>query len=394
MAANGGGMAGTAGTPGTAGTAGEARAERNGGGPEIIELGSVPGFVVFDLPGVPTSAGGTRLAPDVSVAEVALLARAMTFKYGVLGVRVGGAKAGVRGDPADTEARADLMARFCAEIAPLSDTGKLITGPDMGTMEDDFAPLRQSHAVPTAITAVVDGVPFEDLLTGYGVAAAAEAALSARDSGGNRGWDGRSVAIEGFGKVGGGVAHEVARRGGRVVAVSTLAGCLADSAGLDVEALLTLRRTHGDACVLHYGRPAMPTAGLFTDVDAEVIVPGTRPGAINALTAGSLPAGVLVIAPAANVPYTQQGADVLRQRGIVALPDFVCNIGAVLGYRAALDATTDEVLAGVGATISGIILDVMDHPGGPLAGAYERAGKFLRTWWGEPPGPAFAPEAR
>jgi glutamate dehydrogenase (NAD(P)+) len=193
--------------------------------------------------------------------------------------------------------------------------------------------------------------------------------------------------------VGGGVAREVTRRGARVVAVSTLAGCLADPAGLDVEALLTLRRTHGDACVLHYGRATMPPAGLFTSVDAEVIVPGTRPGVISGPTAGSLPAGALVVAPAANVPYTAQGADVLRQRGIVALPDFVCNIGAVLGYRAALDATTDEVLTGVGATISGLILDIMAHPGGPLTGAYERAGEFLRTWWGEPPGPAFAPEA-
>jgi hypothetical protein len=46
-----------------------------GGGPEIVELGSVPGFVVFDLPGAALSAGGTRLAPDVSVTEVAVLAR-------------------------------------------------------------------------------------------------------------------------------------------------------------------------------------------------------------------------------------------------------------------------------------------------------------------------------
>ena len=73
---------------------------RDGGGPEIVELGSVPGFVVFDLPGVPLSAGGTRLAPDVSVAEVAVLARSMTYKFAALGQRVGGAKAGVRGNPA------------------------------------------------------------------------------------------------------------------------------------------------------------------------------------------------------------------------------------------------------------------------------------------------------
>ena len=140
------------------------------GGPEVIELSSVPGFVVFDLPGVPESAGGTRLAPDVSVAEVALLARAMTYKFAALDMRMGGAKAGVRGDPADRAGKAALMARFCAEIAPLTDTRRLLTGPDMGTVEEDFAPLRERRASPTAISAVVDGVPFEDLLTGYGVA--------------------------------------------------------------------------------------------------------------------------------------------------------------------------------------------------------------------------------
>ena len=179
------------------------------GGPEIIELSSVPGFVAFDLPGAPESAGGTRLAPDVSAPEVALLARAMTYKFAALGTHMGGAKAGVRGDPSDRAGKAALMARFCAEIAPLTETGRLLTGPDMGTAEEDFAPLRVRRAAPAAIRAVVDGVPFEDLLTGFGVAVAAEAALGDRWGGG---WDGRSVAIEGFGKVGGGVARATPAR--------------------------------------------------------------------------------------------------------------------------------------------------------------------------------------
>ena len=230
---------------------GEPLAGHGSSGPEILELDSVPGFVVFDLPGVPTSAGGTRLAPDVGVAEVALLARAMTYKFAVLGDRVGGAKAGLRGDPADRAGKDALMARFCAEVGPLAAAGRFLTGPDMGTAEEDFAPLRERRAAPAAMRAVVDGVPFEDVLTGYGVAAAAAAALHA---GWGSGWDGRSVAIEGFGKVGGGVAREVTRRGGRVVAVSTVAGCVADPSGLDVERLLALRRVHGDACVARYGR--------------------------------------------------------------------------------------------------------------------------------------------
>lgn len=113
---------------------------------EVVELGSVTGFVVFDLPGAPLSAGGTRLAADVSVAEVALLARAMTYKFAVLGQQVGGAKAGVRGDPADRAGKAGLMTRFCAEVRPLVEAGRFVTGPDMGTAEEDFAPLREGRA--------------------------------------------------------------------------------------------------------------------------------------------------------------------------------------------------------------------------------------------------------
>ncbi len=366
------------------------------GGAKIVEFGSVPGFVVFDLPGATLSAGGTRLAPDVSVTEVAVLARSMTYKFAALGERVGGAKAGVRGDPADRAGKAALMARFCAEVRPLTDAGRFLTGPDMGTAEEDFEPLRRGRAAPAAIRAMVAGVPFEDLLTGYGVAVAAETALGggakeSKGSTGSKGLNGHTVAIEGFGKVGGGVAREVGRRGGRVAAVSTVAGCVSDPSGLDVDRLLTLRRTHGDACVLRYGRPVLAPHQLFTEVNADVLVPGTRPGAIDAQTARSLPPGVRVIAPAANAPYTAAGAEILRQRGIVALPDFVCNAGAVIGYRSAVDATPDQVLATVEARIGELIRAALGHPGGPLAGACEQAGGFLRSWWGEPPGPPFAP---
>src|SRR5262249_34370965 len=191
-------------------------------------------------------------------------------------------------------------------------------------------------AVPTALNSLVDGMPFEDLLTGYGVAVAAQTALRAGSGGG---WEGRSVAIEGFGKVGGRVARGVRRRGGRVGAGSTHAGCLADSAGIDVERLLALRAVHADRCVAHYGPPVGSPGQLFTSADADVIVPGARPGAIDGMTAGSLPGRVKVVAPAANVPYTRQGADILRQRAIMALPDFVCNAGAGIGYPSSRRAT-------------------------------------------------------
>ena len=263
----------------------------------------------------------------------------------------------------------------------------------MGTAEEDFAPLRERRAAPAAIRAVVAGVPFEDLLTGYGVAVAAETPWAEGAAAeGSKGLDGRSVAIEGFGKVGGGVAREVGRRGGRVAAVSTVAGCVADPCGLDVDRLLALRRAHGDACVLRYGRPVMPPQRLFTEVNADVLVPGTRPGAIDAQTARSLPPGVRVIAPAANAPYTAAGAEVLRRardRGAARL-----RVQRGRGDRLPVPGRRDPGPGPGGGrgqdrrSSSGAALG---HPGGPLAGACEQAGGFLRSWWGEPPGPPFAP---
>ncbi len=38
------------------------------------------------------------------------------------------------------------------------------------------------------------------------------------------------------------------------------------------------------------------------------------------------------------------------------------------------------------------IVEALRHRAGPLAGACELAGRFLRGWWGEPPDPPFAPE--
>ena len=332
----------------------------------MLRLSTVEAFIVFDIDGDQVSGGGTRLAPDVTEAEVALLARAMTYKFAVLGRRMGGAKAGVR---ATTRERADAMRRYCEEIRPLVERRVFLTGADLGTSEADFAPLRGDTGATHPVLQLVDGVVFEDVVTGFGVAVAAEAAVGSLD--------GRSVAVEGFGKVGGAVAREVVRRGGRVVAVSTLAGCVHHPGGLDVDALWQARADHGDDLVHHVGLPVSPPAALF-DVEADVLVPGARTGAVDGARARTL--GATAVVPAANVPYTKAGLDVLRARGIAAHADFVCNTGGVLGYQSAPTATPAEVLAGVESRIGELVRAAADHPDGPFAGACETAERFLATW--------------
>jgi glutamate dehydrogenase/leucine dehydrogenase len=344
----------------------------------IHRLTTVDGFIAFDFDDARFSGGGTRYAPDVTEAEAALLARAMTYKFGVLGLQAGGAKGAVRGTP---EEKADVMARYCEEIRPLVEGRRFGTGPDLGTSEADFKPLRDPAARPSVMTAVIGGDSIEDLITGFGVVVAAETAMGTLD--------GAAFAIEGFGKVGGGVAREAVRRGGRVVAVSTIAGCVVDAKGLDVEALLGLRKAHGDAFVEHMGAFERDPKALF-EVDADVLVPGARTGVITEDVAESLKTRWIV--PAANVPYTLAAIDVFKGRRVRYLADFVCNAGATIGYTSGADDPA-ELFGYVERKIGELQSRAGADPRGPYEGACAMAEDYIRTWRGDDGMPAGPPLA-
>lgn len=348
---------------------------------QVHHLRSVDGEIVFDMDPevVAPAAGGTRMADDVTVDELGLLARAMTYKLAVFEGRIGGAKAGIR--PRLLDSRQETLTRYCEEIRPLVESGRFLTGADLGTATADFAALGGRGR--SVFDEVVDGVGFEELVTGRGVVAAAAAWLGTME--------GRTVALEGFGKVGHGVAREVVRRGGRVVAVSTLRGAVARAAGFDVDELVQARAEHGESFVHHLGLDVHLPRELH-ELRVDVLVPGARVGVYDADLASRVQAQV--IAPAANVPYTVGGLGALRAKRIAALPDFVCNGGAVLAYQSSRALRADEVLARVdreiGDRIEAARLAKMD----PIRHAAMLAETFLSTWVPpdqRPDGPAVAP---
>lgn len=332
----------------------------------LQRLETVDGFIAFDLDDARVSAGGTRYAPDVSEREAELLARAMTYKFAVLGRQTGGAKGAVRGSP---EQKRDLMRRYCEEILPLYRAMTFLTGADLGTSYDDFAPLRDPAQPPHVMGSSVDGIPLEDLVTGLGVVASAEAAMGSIE--------GMRVALEGFGKVGGGVAREAVRRGARVVAISTVEGCIHDPAGLDVELMFHLRSAHGDGFVHHAGGESRRDPRALFDVESDVLVPGARVGVVTAATAATL--NTRWIVPAANVPYARDAIDVLKGRGVRFLADFVCNAGATIGFVCGAD-TASGVFDAVERTATELTSEACVDPAGPYAGACRIAERFLLTW--------------
>ena len=167
--------------------------------------------IVIDTTAFGMSAGGVRMLPDLSVEEMIRLARAMTYKYLMLEVPVGGAKAGIWYDPA-TQDRQAVMDAFVRALQPLYEKLGYYPGADMGTADDDFLSLRNTPGKRrySGLRAThFEGLPLEDQLTGFGVVESALVAAKAFQLPVR----GATVGIEGFGKVGGGVARFFVRAG-------------------------------------------------------------------------------------------------------------------------------------------------------------------------------------
>ena len=91
------------------------------------------GIAVVDNVALGPAIGGMRMAPDVSFEECARLARAMTFKNAAAGLRHGGGKSVLVGDPRMPAARKERLVRCF--VASLRELSEYIIGPDMGTDE-------------------------------------------------------------------------------------------------------------------------------------------------------------------------------------------------------------------------------------------------------------------
>jgi glutamate dehydrogenase (NAD(P)+) len=347
----------------------------------IVELrdaeAGLEAVVVIDHELFLVSAGGTRMAPDVTAGEVTRLARAMTWKFASCRVPYAGAKAGIRW--AGDGDRAAVMAAYRRALEPLE--GVFQTGPDLGTDPLDYVDGATGGELPIWAQ-THEGLGMDDLATGHGVKAAAEVALGHL----GRPLVGASVAIEGFGKVGAGTARAFALAGARVVGVSTVRGLVAEPAGLDVEELIRLRAAYGDRLVEHAARSVRPREQLF-ELDCDVLVPGARPDSVTREVAGRL--SCAVVAPGANVPYSTGALEALDARDILALPDFVANSGGVHLYESVAGLAPDPALERieelVGKAITRILVLAEGAGRTPMAAALADARSWLAGQFPEEP---------
>lgn len=333
------------------------------------------GVLVVDNTARGMGKGGTRMSPSVSVGEVARLARVMTWKWAGVDLFYGGAKAGIRFDPASPDKEAALRAfvRALRNEVPR----EYVLGLDMGLTEADAAIVQDEagdRGAAVGTPRALGGVPYDELgITGFGVAevAAAAAASSGVELAGGR------VAIQGFGAVGAAAAQRFAELGATVVAISTARGGLHDPAGLDVAKLLALKESVGDDVVTEYPGGTRLSIGKELLVPAEVVVPAALQDVIDEAVAGRMSARIVV--EGANLPTSERAQTVLRERGVVLVPDFIANAGGVVAAAFAMDARYSAFRPDPGAIFAAVAERLTDNTTLVLAESHRRGATTHQT---------------
>ena len=303
--------------------------------PVRLDSGAVLGLTGYRVQHTLTmgpTKGGFRYGPDVSLGECAALAMWMTWKCALLGLPYGGAKGGVRCTPGDLSLGEieRVTRRYAAELIPIIGADRDIPAPDMGTGEREMAwfmdtySQMQGHSVFEIVTGkpvVLGGTSGRREATGLGVVYVTEAVCE------RIGMDLREarVAIQGFGNVGSVAAKELAAIGASVVALSDASAGIVDPDGLDVAAVAHWVGEHG--VLAGYPDAALVGPAEVLEVPCEIVIPAAREQQITSENAGRLQCRLVV--EAANGPTTPEAEAILRERGILVVPDVLANAGGV-----------------------------------------------------------------
>jgi glutamate dehydrogenase (NAD(P)+) len=282
---------------------------------------ALKGVLVVDNVACGPSIGGLRMADDVSVDECCRLARAMTLKNSAAGLRHGGGKSVLQGDPRmPAERKQQLIRAFAHALAGELD---YIFGPDMGTDETCMAWVHDEIRRSVGLPAALGGIPLDEIgATGWGLAHAAD--VAARHLGLDL--DGARVAIQGFGAVGRHAARFLAERGAILVAASDSRGTLVDERGIDVAALARLKNANRPVTDHPTGRGADREHVL--DVECDIWIPAARPDVVREDNVGRLKTKLVL--QGANIPCTMGAEATLHGRGVLVVPDFIANAGGVI----------------------------------------------------------------
>ncbi|MFN8895672.1 MAG: Glu/Leu/Phe/Val family dehydrogenase [Betaproteobacteria bacterium] len=276
--------------------------------------------------------GGVRYHPDVTLEEVMALAAWMSIKNAAVNLPYGGAKGGIRVDPKRLSHKEleRMTRRYTSEIGIIIGPQQDIPAPDVNTNPQIMAWMMDTYSMNTGSTAtgVVTGKPIHlggslgrVKATGRGVFVTGREAARRI----NLDLNGARIAVQGFGNVGSAAAELFVQAGSRLVAVQDHTGTVVNERGFDMADLMAHVRATGGVGGFKGGEAA--DAESFWDVKADILIPAALEGQITAERARRITAKLVL--EGANGPTVPVADDILAERGVLVVPDVICNAGGV-----------------------------------------------------------------
>src|SRR5437660_4415158 len=291
-----------------------------------------PGYRVWHNLARGPAKGGIRFHPSSDLDEIRALAMLMTWKCACVKIPYGGAKGGVTCDPKALSAREleRLTRRFTTEISDMLGPDSDIPAPDVNTNAQVMAWMTDTYSMHRgySVTGVVTGKPVSiggsegrQEATGRGVIYTIQEAAKAVDLD----LTGARVVVQGYGNAGESAARFIAELGAKVVAVSDSRGGVFNGDGLDLQ--LVTRHKQETGSVIGTPRTRAVTNAELLELECDVLIPAALEGVITERNAPHIRARI--VAEAANGPTSPEADDILRERGVMVIPDVLCNAGGV-----------------------------------------------------------------
>lgn len=290
--------------------------------------------------------GGIRFASYANLEEVEALAALMTYKCALMDIPFGGSKGALKVDPSEWtgDEMERITRRFTQELVrhEFLTPSLNVPAPDVGTnettmmwMADEYRRLRPTDingsACVTGKPLAAGGIEGRIEATGRGVQYAIQAFFAedidrAKTKLSDT-LDGAKVVVQGLGNVGYHAAKFLSEEDGcRIITVIERDGVIRNKDGLDIEALRQHISETGGVQGFAGGTHSLDGTDALTD-ECDILIPAALEGVITEENAPYLRTKLIV--EAANGPMTFKANEILRQLGVVVIPDLYANAGGV-----------------------------------------------------------------
>lgn len=288
--------------------------------------------------------GGIRFHPNETVDTIRALSMWMTWKCAVVDIPLGGGKGGIICDPRTlSKGEQERLCRgYVRQLYKNLGPNLDVPAPDVMSnaqhmlwMLDEYETLMGGH-YPGTITGKpvgMGGSLGRTEATGYGVIYTLREALKALKID----IASTTASLQGFGNVAEYAAKLYTAMGGKIIAISCWdnngkkAYTYRNPEGINIEQMAQIKDSFGTIDkqkAIDFGCELLEGEAWISQ-DVDILLPCALENQITPETFAKISKEVKVICEGANGPTTPDCDELIKERGIYLIPDFLCNAGGV-----------------------------------------------------------------